>query len=526
MSDLLQQAIIDAAALKEAAIKNAENTLVEKYSQEFKQTVERLLEQEQAAATPPTADASVAATPAPINASGTQTDAGDKRDTFKQVKTAFLDGPEDELITINFDQIRASMMEMLGHEEIVEEEYDRTGTRTEDAAKDSLAAGAPLEEQEEEVQEYELDESLTEEEIDEGSTYSGDGESVEKLEEMLSSINEENMYAKEMQFVRDANMMANRIKDENQAYDLLEKIKNLFSSLESKDAPEDMVNAFKDSLQYPMEVVSKLTGGGEELEEEIELVELEDPAAAGSQETADAARLKKQAAEKEQQAAMKKDAATKEKAKKDAALAAATPEPVAESIELSEEELMELAEEMRVDLKPESQGRGYMGSTTVEKQRLMDVERAAARDDAAAKMREEEKERLKDLVKENTKLKVFNDKMLSTLETLKEQVEKMNVSNAKLLYTNKALANVSLNERQKNQIVESISKADSVLAAKTIYETLQNAVESASIQKEAPQTLRETLNRAQSPFVVKKTAVNSINDVMAERMKALAGIKK
>jgi hypothetical protein len=329
-----------------------------------------------------------------------------------------------------------------------------------------------------------------------------------------------------MQFVRDANMMANRIKDENQAYDLLEKIKNLFSSLESKDAPEDMVNAFKDSLQYPMEVVSKLTGGGEELEEEIELVELEDPAAAGSQETADAARLKKQAAEKEQQAAMKKDAATKEKAKKDAALAAATPEPVAESIELSEEELMELAEEMRVDLKPESQGRGYMGSTTVEKQRLMDVERAAARDDAAAKMREEEKERLKDLVKENTKLKVFNDKMLSTLETLKEQVEKMNVSNAKLLYTNKALANVSLNERQKNQIVESISKADSVLAAKTIYETLQNAVESASIQKEAPQTLRETLNRAQSPFVVKKTAVNSINDVMAERMKALAGIKK
>jgi len=442
MSDLLQQAIIDAAALKEAAIKNAENTLVEKYSQEFKQTVEKLLEQEQPVTTTDTSPAPGAAVPpAPVSASPAN-NSSDKKDAFKSVKTAFLDGPEDELITINFDQIRASMMEMLDHEEIVEEEYDRTGTRTEDVSKDSLAAGAPLEEEKEEQQEYELDESLSEEdELEEGSTYSGNGESVEKLEE-------------------------------------------------------------------------------------IELVELEDPATAGSQETADAARLKKQAAEKEQQAAMKKDAATKEKAKKDAAMAASAPEPVAESIELSEEELIELAEEMRVDLKPESQGRGYMGSTTVEKQRLMDVERAAARDDAAVKAREEEKERLKDLVKENAKLKAFNDKMLSTLEILKEQVEKMNVSNAKLLYTNKALANVSLNERQKNTIVESISKADSVLAAKTIYETVQNAVETVSPVKEAPQSLRETLNRTQSPFVVKKTTANSINDVMAERMKALAGIKK
>jgi predicted nuclease with TOPRIM domain len=167
-----------------------------------------------------------------------------------------------------------------------------------------------------------------------------------------------------------------------------------------------------------------------------------------------------------------------------------------------------------------------MGSTTVERQRLVDVERAAARDDEETKKREEEMERMADLVKENKQVKDLNNKMMSLLEGLKEEVQKINISNAKLLYTNKALGNISLNERQKNQIVESISKADSVLAAKTIYETLQNAVETASIPKEAPQALRETLNRAQSPFVVKKTAANSISDIMAERMKALAGIKK
>ena len=45
MSDLLDQAIIDADALKEAAIKNAETTIIEKYSDDIKSAVEQLLEQ-------------------------------------------------------------------------------------------------------------------------------------------------------------------------------------------------------------------------------------------------------------------------------------------------------------------------------------------------------------------------------------------------------------------------------------------------------------------------------------------------
>ena len=38
MSSMLEQAIVDARALKEAAIKNAEATIIEKYSQEIKAT--------------------------------------------------------------------------------------------------------------------------------------------------------------------------------------------------------------------------------------------------------------------------------------------------------------------------------------------------------------------------------------------------------------------------------------------------------------------------------------------------------
>ena len=47
MSSMLEQAIVDAKALKEAAIKNAEALVIEKYSQEIKEAVNSLLEQDE-----------------------------------------------------------------------------------------------------------------------------------------------------------------------------------------------------------------------------------------------------------------------------------------------------------------------------------------------------------------------------------------------------------------------------------------------------------------------------------------------
>ena len=47
MSNMLEQAIIDAQSLREAAMKNAESEIVEKYSDEVKQAVSKLLEQEE-----------------------------------------------------------------------------------------------------------------------------------------------------------------------------------------------------------------------------------------------------------------------------------------------------------------------------------------------------------------------------------------------------------------------------------------------------------------------------------------------
>jgi len=46
MSAMLEQAIVDAKALKEVALKNAEETVIEKYSKQIKEAVESLLEQD------------------------------------------------------------------------------------------------------------------------------------------------------------------------------------------------------------------------------------------------------------------------------------------------------------------------------------------------------------------------------------------------------------------------------------------------------------------------------------------------
>ncbi len=52
MSSLLEQAIVDANALKEAALKNAENIVVEKYADEVKSVLDTLLEQDDLTADP------------------------------------------------------------------------------------------------------------------------------------------------------------------------------------------------------------------------------------------------------------------------------------------------------------------------------------------------------------------------------------------------------------------------------------------------------------------------------------------
>ncbi len=82
-----------------------------------------------------------------------------------------------------------------------------------------------------------------------------------------------------------------------------------------------------------------------------------------------------------------------------------------------------------------------------------------------------------------------------------------------------------MNERQKTQIVESISRSESVTEAKTIYNTLQGAVQGVS-EKKTKESLSEAIIRGSStPFLVRQRQQTASSDDFSDRMKKLAGIK-
>ena len=120
------------------------------------------------------------------------------------------------------------------------------------------------------------------------------------------------------------------------------------------------------------------------------------------------------------------------------------------------------------------------------------------------------------IIKENKDLK-------GLLKKVSGKLEEVNLSNAKLVYTNQILNNTSLNERQKQRIVESINGADSVDAAKSIYETLQSAVGSSLGSRNESQSLSEAITRGNTTMLRQKQK-DKRQDPHMERMKKLAGI--
>ena len=128
-----------------------------------------------------------------------------------------------------------------------------------------------------------------------------------------------------------------------------------------------------------------------------------------------------------------------------------------------------------------------------------------------------------ELVFENKQLKEHLSQYKEATTQLKEGLQDVNLSNARLLYTNRVLRNTSLNERQKERIVEAISRAGSVTEARTIFDTLQSTVEAKPTK--SPQSLSEAITRRSSVIRASRHNEKPSSDPLQDRMKRLAGIK-
>jgi len=199
-----------------------------------------------------------------------------------------------------------------------------------------------------------------------------------------------------------------------------------------------------------------------------------------------------------------------------------------EEVELDEELLAAIAEELKVDVGMPSQGLG--GRTTPTSADLDGQEATLAnlKDDELAEEHEalqKAKEEADMYLEQVNTLTVTKAKLQETILQLNERMEEVNLSNARLLYTNRVLKSNSLNERQRTRIVESISTAGSVEEAKVIYDTLQSAVGGT---KRAPQSLSEAVDRSSPTLPRNNSRTNkqqSAQNPQYNRMRALAGIK-
>jgi hypothetical protein len=119
---------------------------------------------------------------------------------------------------------------------------------------------------------------------------------------------------------------------------------------------------------------------------------------------------------------------------------------------------------------------------------------------------------------EEKELKKELKEAYSVINTLKNELNEVNVLNAKLLYTNKIFKDRSLNETQKVKILTAFDKANSVKEAKLVYETLLENL------KTTKSSVNESLGFASKAMGTSPKTPIVESNMMVDRFKKLAGI--
>ena len=114
----------------------------------------------------------------------------------------------------------------------------------------------------------------------------------------------------------------------------------------------------------------------------------------------------------------------------------------------------------------------------------------------------------------------------AAVKSLKNELNEINILNAKLLYTNKIFKSKNLSENNKVKVLTSFDKAETVKEAKLIYETLKDGL----TDKRTKKSINESIGMASKsagigPKKVKSAPIVESNE-MVNRFKKLAGIIK
>jgi len=113
--------------------------------------------------------------------------------------------------------------------------------------------------------------------------------------------------------------------------------------------------------------------------------------------------------------------------------------------------------------------------------------------------------------------------MMEEVEELKQELQEVNLLNAKLLYTNKIFKTKNLSEDKKVKVLKAFDKAETVKEAKVIFETLNEGMTS----KKSTSQINEVKGSAsKATGIVSEAKQPIVENGAFARMQKLAGIIK
>jgi len=461
---MLEQAVIDAEALREAAMKNAEQEVLEKYSGEIKEAVSSLLEQEEE------------------DLFGDEEDLGpgdeepeERENVVDQLGMAALDGEsacpcpeEEEPIVLDLDQIVAAAQAAESEEEMdlggeVAADEEELFEVNDDNLLEAIAQALNEEDEEDEEEKKE----------GEGETQKGDPDKT-----------------KPDKFGYERGEIGGKVFEYSEAEEAYRDRK--------RDSAEDDWAHIKD-LEHEAHADRREEPRGDYRDYEHHRDATED-------DWSHIMKLVHDAHEDHEERMHENEE------------------------ELDEELLDEIVEALVVDLKNVPSGDIFHTHPTMgQNERGLDIALAQEQDTEFAEEQKELRQALKKLQEQVKSQKLELNKQKKDFDNLKsiaikatKKLEEVNFSNAKLIYTNRILKSDSLNERQKNKLVEAISKVGSVEEAKIVYDTLNENL--ASKSKVAPKSLNEAVSK-NNPLILKSNKEKqSAGQNQVSRLKRLAGI--
>lgn len=592
---MLEQAILDAKELKEAAIKNAQQALIEKYSGEFEGEIERLLEQAApdpaAAGAPPAGAPPMGAPPAapgsaPVDPEKAKSDSDSKSNIFDKLEYAYADGEiigdkvyPTGLVEIDLDsisqysfkknqetpeQMALQELKALSQKTKLNEELEEEMHDDEDYDEDSDTF--PYEDEELDSDADELsdlhdfnddDEEDDEEDLDDEDDLDVDIEDEDTDED--EDLDDEDYYGTE----DDVGFHIDYDSDEDHEDSDYDPDADVEDHDDEEDYDDEEDDSEEDEEEYDDEDDEEDYDDEEDEydDEEDDEEELEETkkgskakhlakkgvalaAAAstmfGSKEQENIHKAKKSKEEKHVVAEEELEGTSEEKAVKivedlisqientlnvlDTNKHPGLAQRLKRMLKTAKGKKEELQEAIKLDWKrsgPRSPWNGMFREEGEHDVALAELQAQIAELEQEAEDLKESNKKLKSGLRDSIKLNENLNKKLSQYE---QKLHESRILNYKLLYTNKALSDSSLNGQQKEKIAESISNAKTAEEVKLLYETLKSTMRDGT-SRSTPKSLSEAVERRSSSLLLKASRAEAPkqNDY-AERMKKLAGL--